>query len=182
MFHARHHSATGTVLLMLLAAAALAGCADDHWKPAYWPQPGVLLDRPPPPVTVVRDGAAGVLIAGPAAPLFPDALADQAVAEALRPWLTEIERQRLAQASQRAADDFTLEPVAWEATDPTGAKTASGTAVAVDDVFRAVRGQLCRDLRQSIVKGDERHQEQVTLCRREISNDLFVWVIGNPNQ
>lgn len=167
---------------MLLGPLALAGCADDHWKPAYWPQPGLLLDRPPPPVTVVRDGAAGVLIAGPAAPLLPEALTDQAVAGPLRPWLTEIERRSLAEASQRAADDFTLEPVAWTASDPTGAKTASGTAVAVDDVFRAVRGQLCRDVRQSVVKGDATHQEQVTLCRREVGSDLFAWVIGNPNQ
>ncbi len=167
---------------MLLGALSLAGCTDDHWKPAYWPQPGLLLEKPPPPVKVVRDGPAGTLIAGPAPPLLPDAVADQAVAEPLRAWLTEVERRRLAEASQLAADEFTLQPVAWQATDPTGAKTASGTAVAVDDVFRAVRGQLCRDLRQSLVKGEETHQEQVTLCRRELGSDLFVWVVGNPNQ
>ncbi len=180
MLHVRHHSATGAVLLGLLGVLSLAGCGDLTLTNV--PQAGLLLDRPPPPVTVVRDGPAGVLVAGPAPPLVPDAAVDLAVAEPLRRWLTETERRQLAEASQRAADNFTLDPVAWAATDPTGARTASGMAVAVDDVFRAVRGQICRDLRQSLVKNDATHQEQVTLCRREFGNDLFVWVVGQANQ
>ncbi len=177
---------------MLVGALSLAGCGSWHdmtdnvdWSDlrlTALPQPGVVLDRPPPPVRVVRDGINGELIAGVAPPLVPDAAVDQAVAEPLRPWLTAVERRRLAEASQRAAADFTLQPTAWEALDPTGAKTATGIATAVDDVYRAVRGQLCRELRQSLTKGEETHQEQVTLCRRDFGSGLYVWVVGIADQ
>jgi len=169
---------------MLLGALALAGCTINgtQWKPTDLTQPGVWLDRPPPPVNVVRDGATGELIAGAAPALVPDGAVDEAVAEPLRAWLTAVERRRLAEASQRAAADFTLEPVAWEALDPAGDKTAVGTAMAVDDVYRAVRGQLCRELRQSLIKGQETHQVQVTLCRRDFGNGLYVWVAGAGEQ
>lgn len=181
MPHARHHTASCAVLLMLLGALSLTGC-NSQWKPTDLQQPGVWLDRPPPPVNVVRDGPTGELVAGAAPPLVPDAAVDQAVAEPLRTRLTALERRRLAEASQRAAADFTLAPIAWEALDPTGAKTAVGTATAVDDVYRAVRGQLCRELRQSLIKGEEAHQAQVTLCRRDFGDGLYVWVAGVADQ
>lgn len=177
---------------MLLGALSLAGCGSWHdltdnvdWsnlRAKDMPQLGVMLDRPPPPVSVVRDGPNGELIAGAAPPLVPDAAVDQVVAEPLRPWLTALERRRLAEASQRAAAEFTLLPVAWAAVDPTGAQTAAGTATAIDNAYRAVRGQICRDLRQSLAKGVEAHQEQVTLCRRDFGNGLYVWVVGNADQ
>ena len=146
------------------------------------PQPGTFLDVPPPPVTVVRDGPAGELVAGAAAPLVPTAAVDDAVAEGLRSWLTVVERRSLAEASQKAAAEFTLQPVAWEAVDPSGVRTAAGTAVAVDNVYRAVRGSFCRDIRQSLVKSNETHEDQVTLCRRDFGNGLWVWVEGQADQ
>jgi surface antigen len=188
MPHVRHHNANRAVLLMLLGALSLAGCGSWHdmtdninWSDLRLtdvPQAGVALDRKPPPVNVVRDGANGELIAGAAPPLVPDAAVDQAVAEPLRALLTGVERRRLAEASQRAAADFTLQPIAWEAIDPSGAQTAIGTATAVDDVYRAVRGDICRDVRQSLIKGRETHQGQVTLCRRDFGSGLYVWVAG----
>lgn len=189
MFHRRHHSGIRPVLLSLLGALALAAC---HAMPdlpdvsalrlSSLPQPGVLLDRPPPPVTVVRDGPAGELIAGAAPPVVPEAAVDDAVAATLRPWLTALERRKLAEASQLAAAEFTLQPIAWEAVDPTGARTAAGAVVAVDNAYRAVRGAICRDLRQTLVKSDEAHQEQVTLCRRDYGDGLWVWVVGQADQ
>ena len=185
MLHVRHHSVKRALLLALLGSAALAGCSGLEQQfigLSGLQQPGVYLDRPPPPVTVVRDGPAGELIAGAAPPLVPDAAVDLAVAEPLRPWLTAVERRNLAEASQVAAAEFTLKPVGWEATDPTGAKTAAGAAVAVSNVYRAVRGQMCRDLRQSAVKGDAEHELPVTLCRRDFGAGLYVWVIGDADQ
>lgn len=192
MPHARHHTANRAAVLMLLGALSLAGCGSWHdmtdtinWpnlRPTDIPQAGVIFDRPPPPVNVVRDGPTGELIAGAAPTLVPDAAVDQAVAEPLRAWLTAIERRRLAEASQRAAADFTLQPVGWEALDPAGDKTAIGTAMAVDNAYRAVRGQICRELRQSLIKGQETHQEQITLCRRDFGSGLYVWVAGNGDQ
>jgi surface antigen len=177
---------------MLLGALSLAGCGSWHdmtdnidWpnlRATDVPQAGILLDKAPPPVNVVRDGPNGEFIAGAAPPLVPDAAVDLVVAEPLRSWLTTLERRRLAEASQRAAAEFTLLPVAWQALDPAGAPTAAGTATAVDNVYRAVRGQMCRDLRQSLAKGAEAHQEQVTLCRRDFGNGLYVWVVGNGDQ
>lgn len=137
---------------------------------------------PPPPVTVVRDGPAGELVAGAAAPLLPAAAVDDAVAGGLRSWLTVVERRSLAEASQKAAAEFTLQPVAWEAVDPSGVRTAAGTAVAVDNVYRAVRGSICRDIRQSLVKSNGTHEEQVTLCHRDFGNGLWVWVEGQADQ
>lgn len=183
MLHRRYHSRIRALLLALLASAALAACQDIsslHAGPI--PKAGQIFDQPPPPATVVRDGPAGELIAGPAPPFVPEAEVDAAVAEDLRPWLTAVERRQLAEASQRAAALFTLEPVAWQAVDPTGAHTASGTVVAVGNVYRAVRGDLCRDVRQSVVKDDKTHQDQVTLCRRHFGGELAVWVVGNADQ
>ena len=186
MLHRRHHSGIGAVLLALAGALALAACqgAPDlaTLRIGPIPQPGLLFDHPPPPVSVVRDGPAGELIAGAAPPLVPQELVDEAVAESLRPWLTAIERRQLAEASQRAAAEFTLQPVAWEAHDPSGARTAAGAVVAVNNVYYAVRGYYCRDVRQSVAKGNEQHQDQVTLCRRDFGAGNWVWVIGEGDQ
>ncbi|HZB92290.1 MAG TPA: hypothetical protein VE397_12655 [Stellaceae bacterium] len=146
------------------------------------PQAGLLFDQSPPPVAVVRGGPSGELIAGPAPLLVPNSAVDDVVAPSLRPWLTAVERRQLAEASQRAATGFTLEPIIWTAADPTGARTAAGNVVAVDDVFRAVRGRICRDVRQTVAKNDETHIGQVTLCRSPYGADLAVWVVGNADQ
>jgi hypothetical protein len=197
MPHDRHHSARRAAWAAASVALGLglAGCGDSGIKlpdiklpdidlstppsMSSIPKPGALFDRAPPPVTVVRDGPSGELLNGPAPPLVPQVAVDAAVAEPLRPLLSADERRRLAEASQRAAAEFTLQPVAWESIDKEGNKTAVGTAVAVDNAFRAVRnGRLCRNLRQNAIKKEEAHQQQVTLCREDYGNGLYVWVTG----
>ena len=146
------------------------------------PKPGVLFDKTPPAVAVVRDGPSGELLNGPAPPLVPDQAIDTIVAEPLRHWLNPLERRKLAEASQRAAAEYTLQPVAWEVLDDSGRKIAIGTAMPVDNAYRAVRGRVCRDLRQSLIKKDESHQSQVTLCRQDYGNGLWVWIAGLADQ
>jgi surface antigen len=131
---------------------------------------------------VVRDGPSGEVLNGPAPPLVPDQLIDVAIAEPLRHWLNPLERRKLAEASQRAAAEFTLQPVAWEVLDDSGRKIAIGTAMPVDNAYRAVRGRICRELRQSLIKKEEAHQSQVTLCRQEYGNGLSVWIAGTADQ
>jgi surface antigen len=146
------------------------------------PKPGVLFDKTPPAVAVVRDGPSGEVLNGPAPPLVPDQLIDVAIAEPLRHWLNPLERRKLAEASQRAAAEFTLQPVAWEVLDDSGRKITIGTAMPVDNAYRAVRGRICRELRQSLIKKEEAHQSQVTLCRQEYANGLSVWIAGTADQ
>ena len=146
------------------------------------PKPGILFDKTPPAVAVVRDGPSGEVLNGPAPPLVPDPAIDAIVAEPLLRWLTPMERRKLAEASQRAAAEFTLQPIAWEVLDDSGRKIAVGTAMPVNNAYRAVRGRVCRDLRQSLIKKDSAHQSQVTLCRQDYGNGLSVWVAGSAEQ
>jgi hypothetical protein len=202
MHHGGQHNPIRGVLLALLAilASPLAGCSDgeltlpDMKMPEMSmpdvqmsdvtgsmtriPKLGIIFDKTPPAVAVVRDGPSGEVLNGPAPPLVPDQAVDGIVAEPLRPWLSGLERRKLAEASQRAAAEFTLQPVAWEVLDENGRKIAVGTAMAVDNAYRAVRGSICRDLRQSLIKTESAHQSQVTLCRQDYGNGLWVWVAG----
>ena len=181
----RHHSRLRGGLLALAASLALAACSNLDISSLHigpFPQLGQLIDQKPPPVTLVRDGPAGELIAGPAPPYVPDTEVDAVVAGALRPWLTAVERRQLAEASQRATALFTLEPVAWQSVDPSGARTAAGTVVAVGNIYRSVRGEICRDVRQQVVKDDKAHQDQVTLCRHHLDGELAVWLVAQADQ
>jgi surface antigen len=186
MLHAPHHNRNRVRVVTALLGLALAGCTSAGLRDvnlAAIPQPGLVFDRAPPPVTVVPNGPVGPVLVGPAPPLVPDQLVDAAVADKLRPWLTAIERRSLAEASQRAAGlELTMQPVPWEAHDASGAKTAAGVAVAVDNPYRAVRGRMCRDMRQSLAKGDEQHEEAVTLCRQDFGGGLAVWIVGDADQ
>jgi surface antigen len=193
MLHAQDHNPIRARLLAASAmlTLALAGCTNAQKAEigladlsfASIPQPGLLFDRAPPPVAVVPAGPVGPVLVGFAPPLVPDEAVDAAVAEKLRPWLTALERRSLAEASQRAAGfELTLQPVAWEARDAAGTKTAEGLAVAVDNPYRAVRGRMCRDMRQAVSKSDEQHEQQVTLCRQDFGNGLAVWIIGDADQ
>jgi surface antigen len=206
MLHRGHHTPIRAAVLMLLACGALSlgACSSDDLKfpdmkmpeismpdiqmsdvtgsLTRIPKPGVLFDKTPPAVAVVRDGPSGELLNGPAPPLLPDQMIDIAIAEPLRHWLNPLERRKLAEASQRAAAEFTLQPVAWEVLDDSGRKIAIGTAMPVDNAYRAVRGRICRDLRQSLIKKEEAHQSQVTLCRQEYGNGLSAWVAGLADQ
>jgi surface antigen len=171
------------VLLALLAPLALAACQNGTMvRLGPLPQAGLLFDQPPPPVTVVRDGPAGELLTGGVPPMVPAAEVDEVVAQGLRPWLTEIEMRQLALASQRAVAQYPLVPVLWQAFDPSGTRTARGTVVPIGNVFLAVRGFVCRDVRQTVVKDGAAHGDQVTLCRRHFPGDLAVWVVGRANQ
>jgi surface antigen len=140
------------------------------------------LDEPPPPVTVVRGGASGELLAGPMLPVIPEDHIDDSVAPDLRNWLTPIERRQLAEASQRAAVAVTGTPLEWKAADNLGAETAAGVAMPLDDAKRSVRGRLCRDVWQQVKKAEEPHQQQVTLCRFDYGNGLSVWIVGDADQ
>jgi surface antigen len=207
MLHGGHHTPIRAAALMLLACGALSlgACSSDGdlkfpdmnmpeismpdiqmsdvtGSLTRIPKPGVLFDKTPPAVTVVRDGPSGELLNGTAPPLVPDQVIDTVIAEPLRNWLNPMERRKLAEASQRAAAEFTLQPVAWEVQDDSGKKIAIGTAMPVDNAYRAVRGRVCRELRQSLIKKEEAHQSQVTLCRQDYGNGLWVWVAGTADQ
>jgi hypothetical protein len=207
MLHREHHTPIRAAVLMLLACGALSlgACSSDGdlkfpdmkmpeismpdiqmsdvtGSLTRIPKPGVLFDKTPPAVAVVRDGPSGEVLNGRAPPLLPDQMIDIAIAEPLRHWLNPLERRKLAEASQRAAAEFTLQPVAWEVLDDSGRKIAIGTAMPVDNAYRAVRGRICRDLRQSLIKKEEAHQSQVTLCRQEYGNGLSAWVVGLADQ
>jgi surface antigen len=173
---------------MVLMAAA---CANTGVVPpidtyrgvlAAVPKPGLLFDRPPPDVVVVRGGPWGELLAGPTVPALPDDAVESSIGPGLRSWLTPIERRQLAEASQRAVLGITGTPIAWAAADPAGNETAKGMALPVDDAQRSVRGRVCRDLWQSVEKLGEGHQQQVTLCRHDYGNGVSVWALGDANQ
>jgi surface antigen len=106
---------------------------------------------------------------------LPPAAVDQAVAEGLRTWLTPIEREALAGASQQAASAPTGAIVPWQAINGAGAPTAHGTAVPLADVFRSDHGLICRHVRQSVDKDGTSHVQQAALCRADLGDGLFVW-------
>ncbi|HUZ75065.1 MAG TPA: hypothetical protein VMU87_18935 [Stellaceae bacterium] len=153
---------------------ALAGCGVlDRQAPL-----GRLIDRPPPPVTVVHGGPTGALIGGRFQPVLPDAVVDRVVAPALRAWLTFPERRSLAVASERAAIAPEGDAVEFKATNGTGAVTTQGAAAPVSDVYRSLRGKICRDLRQSVDKDKKTLALDVTLCREEVAGDITLWVVA----
>jgi hypothetical protein len=158
----------------IVLALALAGCGQlDRQGPL-----GALIDRPAPAVTVVSGAPTGILIGARFPPVLPDAAVDQVVAPGLRQWLTFPEQRSLATASERAAIAPAGEPVTFQAKDGNGAVTAHGAAAALDDVYRSLRGYICRDLRQSVVKNTETHASTVTLCREQVTDNATLWIIG----
>jgi surface antigen len=165
---------------LCLIGAVLAACTSDKvdtdfLRPGYL---GSLIDRPPPPIVVGRGGPSGDLLASPVAPLLPPDAVDQVVADVLRNWLTPIEREALAGASQQAAILPTGSIVPWQAVDGTGAVTARGTAVPLADVFRSGHGLVCRIVRQTVDKGGAAHIQQASLCRADEGDGLFVWRVA----
>lgn len=179
--HDRHHSAKAGLPLAALCVAGtiLAACSGDSdstgvMRPGYL---GRLIDHPSPPATVSRGGPSGVLVVGPSAPEIQAEMADHAIAEGLRNWLTPTEREGLAKASQQAIAAPTGTPVPWQALDGSGAVTAQGTAVPLEDVFRSLRGLLCRVVRQSVDKDGARHVQQTSLCRTDEGDGLQVWLV-----
>jgi hypothetical protein len=179
MSHAGHPSrkAGAALTALALAALALAGCA-------LLPLPAdtLLLHKSPPRVTATRGGPWGETLEGPVSPFVADEMVDATIGEALRPWLTWIERRELATASQRAAVAVTGSRVAWQAHDGADAATTSGAAMAVGEAYRSVRGRICRDLRQSVELSNGPREQQVTLCHDDQGSGLYVWVVGQADQ
>jgi surface antigen len=112
---------------------------------------------------------------------MPADLADAAVAPSLRAWLTPADRESLAAASQRAAVAVTGIIVPWQGVDGRGKATASGDVMPAGEVYRSLRGQLCRDLRQSVTKDGAPHPRQVTLCRTDEGNGLYLWLLAQAD-
>lgn len=190
-------------MLTSLALLTLSGCSslpDFDWpsmpslpslpSPPPLPSPPAqptlalarALDTPPPPVTVERGSLPGEVLAGAMLPVIPDSHVDEVIAPELRPWLTPLERRRLAEASQHAAVGVTGAQIEWKAIDSSGDETASGIAMPMHDAMLSVHGQLCRDLWQEAKKDDKPHQQQVTLCRVDYGDGLFVWSVGSATQ
>jgi hypothetical protein len=162
---------------------ALAGCAefdrqvDQGLEEARHPGAlGRLIDTPPPAVTVVAGGPSGVLLSGAYVPDVPDMAVDSVVGYGLTEWLTFEERRDLAMASERAAIGVTGTELPWHSHDGGDTVTATGGAVAVGDAFRSLRGEICRDVRQSFTKNGEPHAQTVTLCREPIESGATLWV------
>jgi hypothetical protein len=162
---------------VLALAALLAGCA-------FLPLPAekLRMQKAAPPVVVTHGGPTGELLQGPVRPYVADEMVDAAIAEPLRAWLTWIERRELAEASQRAAVAVTGSVIAWQARDGADAPTTAGAAMPVGEAYRAVRGRICRDLRQSVELSQGPRQQQVTLCRDDQGSGLYVWIVGQADQ
>jgi len=167
-----------------MTALALAACttADDlKARVEEYNHPGFLgriIDRPPPAVAVTSGEPTGALLAGPGLAELPDTSVDRVVAAGLKDWLTFAERKDLALASERAAIGATGVAVEWRSHDGARSPTANGSAVAVDDVYRSLRGQVCRDVRQNITKLDDSHEATVMLCRTEIAAGVAMWAVA----
>jgi hypothetical protein len=146
------------------------------------PADALLLHKSPPPVVAARGGPRGEVLEGPVPPFVADETVDATIGEALRPWLTGIERRELAEASQRAAVTITGTSVAWQARDGKDAPTTAGAAMPVGEAYRSVRGRLCRELRQSVALSQGPRDEQVTLCRTDQGSGLYVWTVGQADQ
>jgi surface antigen len=161
-----------------LAMLALAGCGADHSELIRAGGLGSYIDRAPPQPTVTSGAPVGALVDGLVPPALPDSSVDAAVAQALRGRLTPDERGSLARASQAAAAAPTGLPVPWKALDGSGAATAGGTVMPTADPYRSLRGDICRDLRQSVQKKGELQQQQATLCRTDLGSGLEVWLLA----
>jgi hypothetical protein len=163
---------------------ALGGCVqlEDVWsdlkRPAFL---GNSIDRAPPTVDIVTGGPTGVLLTGPYVSDVPDKAVEGVVADGLRNWLSFPEKQSLAMASEKAAVAKTGDPVKWKSTDGAGAVTAAGSAVAVAQPFRSLRGEICRDVRQAFDKDNVPHAQTVSLCRTDIASGEKLWIVTAPN-
>jgi len=132
-------------------------------------------------VTVTGGEPSGPLLTGSGLAELPDASVDLVIAPHLREWLTFAERKNLAAASEEAAVSATGLPFGWQSEDGAHTLTASGSAVAVADVYRSLRGQICRDVRQNITKKGDAHFDIVTLCRTEVAAGVPAWTIEAAN-
>ena len=83
-------------------------------------------------------------------------------------------------ASERAAIGVTATPVPWHA----GRRRRGhrdGQRGRDRQPFRSLRGDICRDVRQSIDKNGEPHAQTVTLCRVAIKTGATLWVTAKAD-
>jgi hypothetical protein len=170
-------------LRFALPLVALAGCTQ-LTDLTTMEHPGYIaraIYPAPPPVETVAGGRSGTLIGGPYALDVPDGAVDGVIGAGLKDWLTFEERRSLAAASEQAAIAVTGAPVPWQAQGGAHDGTASGSAVAIDDVYRSLRGRICRDVNQSVDKDGKSHAETVTLCRDVIASGVAVWMVAEAD-
>lgn len=173
--HRRHHSLNlrppGVAIALTLA---LAACA-----PYTRPDPpgllGALIDRAPPTVQVSAASPYPNPLADPLPPLLSADMADQIVAEPLRPTLSPAARLSLAEASERAAAAPTGATVLWQSAD------AGGAVVPARDAYRSHRGEICRDVEQQAQTTTGPEIVQITLCHADLGDGRILWLPGSPD-
>jgi surface antigen len=168
---------------VLAAPLLLAAC--DSMK--EWAQewravpPGVggreLRAAAPPQSLNDNGGASGALIGGGREIHVPADLVNNSVGSEIGRWLSLPERQALADASQKAATGVRNTRLAWSATAPTGDVTAEGWIAPVSDPYRSSHGQICRDVRQALVRNEQAMAQELSLCREELVSGATVWTI-----
>ncbi len=165
---------------LTLLLTTLSGCSKE---PGYIVTPGYLqrlpAEREVREGPLAQGGITGELLTGGIAPLVPDGMVDSIIGDTLRPWLGLLERKDLAYASQTAAVTDRNRRIPWRTKNPAGETMAYGSVQPVSDIYRSLRGRLCRDVRQFVDRGDTSQWQQITLCREMTGANLFVWVVGN---
>jgi hypothetical protein len=160
--------------------ASACGVTVSDLAPRNWmPPPGFLgrqiNPRPEPAPVTETGGMHGVLVGGGDLSPVPTELADAAVADELRRWLSPGARQALAEASQIAATGERNGRVAWAEKKPGGAESQSGWAMPISDPYRASHGALCRDVRQALTRDEDALVQLVSLCREEVAVGGYIW-------
>jgi len=168
---------------VLAAPLLLAAC--DSMK--EWAQewravpPGVggreLRAAAPPQSLNDNGGASGALIGSGREIHVPADLVNSSVGAEIGRWLSVPERQALADASQKAATGVRNTRLAWSATAPSGDVTAEGWIAPVSDPYRSSHGQICRDVRQALVRNDQAMAQELSLCREELVSGAAIWTI-----
>lgn len=130
-----------------------------------------------PQATTEDGGPNGALIGAGREIHVPADLVDSTVGAEIGRWLSAPERQVLADASQKAITGVRNTKLAWTATAPGGDVTAEGWIAPVSDPYRSVHGQICRDVRQALVRNDQAMAQELSLCREELVGGAAVWTI-----
>ena len=170
-------------MLAALALLLLTGLTACSKQPGYIITPGYLQRLPPEREVmegpIAQGGITAELLTAGVTPLVPDGMVDAIIGDTLRPWLAPMERKDLAYASQNAAVAERNLRISWRTRNPAGEMTASGSVQPISDIYRSLRGRLCRDVRQFVDRNEGIQWQQITLCREMTGANLYVWVVGN---
>jgi len=131
----------------------------------------------PPETTTENGGMSGPLIGAGREIHVPEDLVDSAVGSEIGRWLSAPERQALADASQKAIAGVRNTRLTWAALAPDGDATAEGWIAPVSDPYRSAHGQICRDVRQALVRAEQSMAQELSLCRQELASGAAVWTI-----